>query len=474
MGLGMHREQKNDICEPSTSIALDKKVLKNPLPWSKLGHVEVIKSWSKEAMLAVQQKANLEDWALVGHAITIVHDDIEDCRNILQRVAHDLEFEFSYFDDLDILKNFAGEAFAIECDTPTLIYLEPGAWMKNLDEENGPADEILSSTQENICNLIENFNPEFPVIYATSTDEFAKLSPRFRKVGLFDRRFELIKPTLEEIAESFFELLGEDICGESLKAHLGKVGKLLDLDFDDKRRKELVALTLKRIAKRNHRKVEFADLLDISLQGSGEFDSYPVKTEAVLRHVAIHEAGHALVAMIDSNGENTPEFASIIESNAYNGVVADSLSYHYSKSHIKTYADVRHQVRVTIAGRVAEHVVLGSEHVRLGSAKSDLEKVTNICFDMFAYKGISTDMESFEGSCANLAVELENNSPSNLFRIETMVQSYLNKQYKFVYEMLIKNRNILDLIIDRLMNHKVLDQQDLAGIWELSAMKIAA
>ena len=464
----MNKEQKNDISGPSTNIAVDKKVLKHPSPWSKLGHVEVIKSWSKEAILAVQQKADLEDWALVGHAITIVHDDIEDCRNILQRVAHDLEFEFSYFNDLDILKNFAGEEFAIDCETPTLIYLEPGAWMKDLDEENGPADQILSSTQKNICNLIENFNPEFPVIYATSTDDLAKLSPKFRKVGLFDRRFELIKPTLEEIAESFLELLGEKLCGQSLKDHLGKVGKLLDLDFDDRRRKELVALTLRRIAKRNNRQIEFADLLEIALQGSGEFDSYPVKNETALRQTAIHEAGHAAVAIIDSDGENLPEFASIVESKAYNGVVADSLSYHYSKNNIKSYADVRHQIRVTLAGRVAEHLVMGAENIRVSSARSDLEKVTNICFDMFACRGISDDMESFDGACSNLSVELERNSQSNLFKLESMVQGYLNKQYKIVYDMLNKNKKVLDMIIDQLMKNKVLDQTDLAKIARLT------
>ena len=464
----MNTDQKIDICGPSITSYIDKKALKNPLPWSKLGHVEIVKNWSKEAIIALQQKSNLEDWALVGHAITIVHDDIEDCRNILQRVAHDLEFEFTYFDDLNILKNFAGESFSIECDTPTLVYLQPGTWMKNLEDEDSPVDEILSSTQENLCSLIENFNPEFPVIYATSTDDLAKLSPKFRKVGLFDRRFELIKPTLEEIAESFLELLGDDICGHSLKAHLGKVGKLLDLDFDDRRRKELVALTLKRIAKRNNRKVEFADLLDISLQGSGEFDNYPIQADPVLRQTAIHEAGHATVAIIDSEGENTPEFASIVESKAYNGVVADSLSYHYSKNNRKSYADVRHQIRVTLAGRVAEHLILGSENVRVSSAKSDLEKVTNICFDMFACRGISDDMESFDGACSNLSVELERNSPSNLFKLESMVQSYLNKQYKIVYDMLNKNKNVLDMIIEQLMKNKVLDQQDLANIAKLT------
>ena len=49
-----------------------------------------------------------------------------------------------------------------------------------------------------------------------------------------------------------------------------------------------------------------------------------------------------------------------------------------------------------------------------------------------------------------------------------MVQSYLNKQYKIVYDMLNKNKNVLDMIIEQLMKNKVLDQQDLANIAKLT------
>ena len=438
--------------------------LENPVSWSKLGRVEVIKKWSEEVNLAVERKLSLDDWGLVGHAITIIHDDVEDCRKILQRVAHDLNFKFTALDNSSVFKNFSDENVLNEADSPCLVYLEPGLWMKPMEDESN--DDLIASTQSNICSLIKSFRPSKPVIYVTSTSELHKLSPKFREVGLFDRRFEIIKPTLEEIAENFLETLGYEICADSLRTELGKVGKLLDSDFDDKRRKELVALTLKRIAKQETRKIEFADLLNISLQGSGEFDAYPVKSEESLRKIAIHEAGHAAVAIIDSNGENMPEFASIIESQTYNGIVAESIAYHYSKNNRKSYADVRHQIRISLAGRVAEHLVLGSENVRVSSAKSDLEKATNLCFDMFAEKGISDDMETFEGACSNLNVNLdpERNSPNNLFRLETMTQNYLNKQYKIVYEMLVKNRKVLDSIIEQLMKKSILNQQELINI----------
>lgn len=463
----MNTDQKNNITKASFNESVTKKSISTPIEWSNLGHVEVIRRWSQELNEAVEKKFDLDAWSLVGHAIIIVHDDVDDCRNIIERVAYDLALEFVNFDDMTILKNLSSEDVFVEFDKPTLVYLEPGLWMQNLDDVDGHKDEIISSIQKNICTLVENFNPECPVIYATSTAELSCLSPEFRKVGLFDRRFELIKPTIEEIAESFLEALGKDICGESLNAHLNKIGKLLELDFDNKRRKELVLLKLKRIAKRNNRKVEFADLLDISLQGTGEFDAYPVQSEESLRLTAIHEAGHATIAIIDSEGENMPEFVSIIESKTYNGVVADSLSYHYKKNNRKSYADVRHQIRVNLAGRVAEHLMLGSEHVRVSSAKDDLEKATNICFEMFATCGVSDDMESFNGASANLNIELERNSPSNLFKLETMVQQYLKKQYEIVYEMLNKNKNILDMIVDQLMKNKVLDQRDLFYIVSL-------
>ena len=438
--------------------------LESPISWSKLGRVEVIKKWAEEVNLAVEKKLNLDDWGLVGHAITIIHDDVEDCRKILQRVAYDLNFKFTALDNATIFKKFSDESELDPADSSSLVYLEPGLWMKAVEDK--PNNDLIASTQNNICDLIKRFSPSKPVIYVTSTPELHKLSPKFREVGLFDRRFEIIKPTLEEIAEGFLEILGHEICADSLKSELGKVGKLLDSDFDDRRRKELVALTLKRIAKHKARKIEFADLLDISLQGSGEFDAYPVKSEETLKKIAIHEAGHAAIAIIDSNGENMPEFASIIESQTYNGIVAESVAYHYSKNNRKSYADVRHQIRISLAGRVAEHLVFGSENVRVSSAKSDLEKATNLCFDMFSEKGISDDMETFEGACSNLNVNLdpERNSPNNLFRLETMTQNYLNKQYKIVYEMLVKNRKILDSIAEQLMKKRILNQQELINI----------
>jgi hypothetical protein len=460
----MYYDQQSEYqtCESISSLKnIDADII---LLWSKLGRVDVIKQWSEEIKSAVNAQTGLDDWALVGHAITIIHDDKDVCAAILQRVAHDVGFEFVRFDAESIQEKFYGESFNVQFDKPTLVYLEPDKWMHTIEDSDADKDSLLALTQKRICSVVEQFDPKHPVIFATSVEYYDEFSEVFRRVGLFDRRFAVIKPSLEELADNFIEHVGAEICGDSLKSSLGKVGKLLDLDFDDNRRQKLVALTLKRIAKKESRMVEFSDLVNLAMRGSAESDDYPSKSEENLRQVAIHEAGHAAIAMIDSNGANTPEYASIIESDDFAGIVSDSYSYHYAKDRKTTNADFRHKIRNYLAGRVAEHLVLGAENIATGSAKSDLKKATNMCFNMFAYRGIAPEMDTLEGASSNLAVALDPNSPSNLFRVETMVRDYLQKQYIATYKMLEKNRKLLDAIVEQLMKKRMLDQQDLMEI----------
>lgn len=441
--------------------------LETILPWSKLGQVDVIKQWSEEVNLAIKSQITLEDWALVGHAITIIHDDIDECYRILQRVALDLDFNLEVLDAAAIQQQFSEEKFSMSVDKPTLVYLKPNSWMSTIDENDVDNKCLNSLLQTRICNLVKQFNPKKPIIFATSIANYNNFSKVFKHAGLFDRRFTVNKPSLDEIATNFIENVGLQICGDSLKNSLGKVGILLDLDFGDKRRQSLIALSLKRIANKEKRLVEFTDLVNLAMRGSGESDDYPTKSKDTLKQVAIHEAGHAAISIIDSKGANMPDYASIIESHNFAGIVSDSYEYHYAENTQKTYAGFRHQIRIFLGGRVAEHLVLGSENIVTGSATGDLKNATNLCFEMFAYRGIASEMEALECASSNLSSMLDPNSQSNLFRVETMVREYLQKQYVAVYEMLESNRSLFDEIVDEIMSNRILDQQDFIKIARL-------
>ena len=435
--------------------------LPNIPEWADLGRVNVIKKWANEIIEGSSMVLSREGWELIGIAVTLIHDDVEHCQKICARVARDISFEFVRVNSNDVESFFSRSINKLDqAFKPTLVYLEPGEWMKSQEDASSQIVDI----QKKVQSQIESFDPSEPVLFVTSTSNYSELSADLRKAGYFDRRFIVLKPTLEEVGTNFLKMVGEDNCSKSFKESLGKIGKLLDLEFDDKRRQELIALTLKRIGKKESRKLEFADLVYLSTQGSAESDEYPKRSSEFHRKIAVHEAGHAVVAMIDSAGKNIPEYVSILESENYNGVVADSMSYHLSKHKSRTYADIRHQIRVSLAGRVAEHLVYGSENISIASATDDLRKATELCFYMFSSRGVSNDMESLEGACSNLTIEREEDKPFNLKRTEAIARTYLADQYKIVHETLVRNRILFNSIVDQLMTGAILDQRDLCQI----------
>ena len=437
--------------------------LPNIPEWSDLGRVNVIKKWANEIIEGSLMELSRDDWGLIGIAVTLIHDDVEHCQKICARVAKDISFEFVCINSNDVESFFSRSINALdEIRKPTLVYLEPGMWMKSQEDASSQIVDI----QKRVQSQIQSFDPSDPVLFVTSTSNYSEISADLRKVGYFDRRFIVLKPTLEEVGANFVRMIGEDICSESFQESLGKIGKLLDIEFDDKRRQELIAIALRRIAKQKAKKVEFEDLVFLSTKGSAESDDYPKRSIDFDQKIAVHEAGHALVAIVDSEGQNIPEYVSILEAEGFFGIVTDSMSYHLAKHKSRSYADIRHQIRVSLAGRVAEHIVYCSENVSVVSATDDLRKATELCFYMFSARGISPEMETFEGACSNLTVEIEEDKPFDKKRTELQAREYLAKQYVIVHDMINANMQLYNQLVDKLMNKSILDQNDLLNVIE--------
>jgi hypothetical protein len=450
-------EQYLKVNHLSHNVCLEKITL----PWEKLGRVEVIKSWAEEMKLAIASNASLDDWRIIGHAVTIIHDNEDDCQKILQRVAFDIGLDYQFIDCFNVHKKLVLIEGFFDIKQPRLIYLGSGKWMGELEED---ASEEAVAVQENLCALVRSFDPQFPVIFVISAYDLSDITEKFRSVGLFDRRFNVIKPSLEEMASNFIEMMGEPLCGQDIKEALGKVGKLLDLEFDDKRRQALIAMTLKRIAKKENRKIIFSDLVNLALKGIVEYDPYPERSHDVLKRTAIHEAGHALISILDSSGDNIPEYVGVIESCHYSGVVADSFDYHYSINGKRSYKDFRHRVRILLAGRAAEHFMLGIENISVISAKDDLKRAGEMSYEMFAHHGLPSKTDCFEDAIDNLSVFLDKNSQALLSKVEKITREFIKNQYRLVYGVLEENKEKLELIANRLLVQSVLNQQDLITI----------
>ncbi len=83
------------------------------------------------------------------------------------------------------------------------------------------------------------------------------------------------------------------------------------------------------MAASQRRALQFDDLANLAIRGSEEFSAAAVKpsSETTRRKTAYHEAGHACIAVIESQGRNVPDYCSIVPARDFAGIVMQSLSY---------------------------------------------------------------------------------------------------------------------------------------------------
>jgi len=423
--------------------------------------IESIKAWSDEVKLQIENSANKKDWDLVGHAVVLVNDDEEIARDLFCLLAKNSGLNFLYLNADEVMDTLNQHKIPNEIG-PCMVYIENGLWSKKSDKKN--EDAACTDFQEHLSSLISAFNPNHPVVFATSIESMSQLSKSLRKVGVFDRSFELVESSLQEKGQDFLKLLGLNVCSSNLKKDLGKVGKLIDAELSDYRRQAIFALHLKRLAYREKRKLDFIDLVNLAMRGLAEADTYPDNSEETMQIVAAHEAGHALVAIIDSDGENVPDYATAFPEKNYNGVVAESYAFGYSTYGRHSYADYRHKVRIALAGRAAEQFAFGHENVTVRSASSDLEHATRLCRQMFGFYGISPEMEIAESAGSNLCVIIDAPSASEMEKVERVSQQYLQRQYQAVLNMIANNSHLFDAIKNMLLQNRVLAQDELSKL----------
>jgi cell division protease FtsH len=345
-----------------------------------------------------------------------------------------------------------------------LVWLEPDDWMEGpLDDDTPAWGEEKQRLQERLAAWIEEFDPKSPIVAVTACRHLDDMSGRIDRPGVFDRYLALPPTPLKQLGEEFIDEIGVADCSESLCASPTKVGKWVEQECDGLRRRNLALLYLRRLRRREKRPFEFLDLMHLATHGYVEEAESLPENDDVRRSVAAHEAGHAAMAILDSNGKNIPDYCSIVPGADFKGIVADSMAYRESLGDRTTYADFRHEIRVRLAGRAAEELVFGPENVSSG-ASGDLESAWKRAFRAFGRWGFAPEMASHEQSASNLAVVVGDPSHSELRRLEGLIRTYLRDEYERVYKMLEAHRPLIDAIADRLMWDPVVDQNKLLDL----------
>ncbi|KAF9505987.1 hypothetical protein BS47DRAFT_1334014 [Hydnum rufescens UP504] len=192
--------------------------------------------------------------------------------------------------------------------------------------------------------------------------------------------------------------------------------------------------------------------LDKILMGAERTSAYI--PEEVKRCTAVHEGGHALVAIYTRGSMPLHKVTCIPRGHALGLTQRLPINDRHSVSWLEYMADID----VALGGRVAEELVYGKENVSSG-ASSDLQNASSVANSMIQHWGYSDKV-----GLAYYDTKDNTISTTKRHEIETEVDRMLNESAKRVYSLLSEHKEELLLLTDALVEHETLDLQEVKKV----------
>jgi cell division protease FtsH len=264
---------------------------------------------------------------------------------------------------------------------PAIVFIDE---LDAIGKSRGPAalngsHEEREQTLNQILTELDGFDPSIGIIVLSATNRPEIIDPALLRPGRFDRRVAVQPP---------------DMAGrrQILKVHTRSVPLRADLDLD-----RLAAVTPGMVgadlanlvneaallaAHRGHDTVTMADALDALEKVLLGTERRIILGATERERSAVHEAGHAVVAMV-TPGADPVRKVSIIPRGEALGVTL-SAPQQDRFSYDERYLQAR--LRVLLAGRVAERMTYGDV---TSGAESDLRQATELAHRMVGLWGMS-------------------------------------------------------------------------------------
>lgn len=447
--------------------------------WDFIPESSAIKRWTTELAVASTQEFCIETWDVLGRAVVIEADDVEAVRTLVHHIAGEgnMQLHIIAREQITCFKDWLA---AIPNDEPTLVYLEPGLWLKNKlgDDDSSPEwaecpthnDDEAYAFRKELADFIETSGSKQPTVFVTAVETVSQLDALLRRAGLFDRRVKVPELEYEDVARAFIAETGPDLLDDSVHSDLKRVGCLVRNEFADHRRRGIFQKSIKRLAWRNGGKVSYRELVQFAAYGTGEVDDRLDPPEIRRRH-AVHEAGHALITYLDSKGNIPPEYCSVVKRGGMHGIMVRAFEAHERVSDDLSYQDITHNIRVALGGRAAEHLLLGAYDASARGARGDLKTATNLAGSLFGSWGHSDDLTSDAAAASNLAVCIGKATDSECLHVEKKIRDYLQLQFGIVLATLKEHAELLELTVNTLNEKTILVKEDFMQLVEKLELK---
>ncbi|MHA7927508.1 MAG: ATP-dependent zinc metalloprotease FtsH [Marinobacter sp.] len=352
--------------------------------------------------------------------------------------------------------------------SPCIIFIdEIDAVGRHRGAGMGGGHDEREQTLNQLLVEMDGFEGNEGVIVIAATNRPDVLDPALLRPGRFDRQVVVGLP----------DIIGRE---QILKVHMKKVPLADGVEpvliargtpgFSGADLANLVNEAALFAARRNQRLVsmeEFELAKDKIMMGAERKSM--VMSEKEKRNTAYHESGHAIVGRLMP--EHDPVYkVSIIPRGRALGVtmfLPEEDKYSHSKRFLIS------SICSLFGGRIAEELTLGFDGVTTG-ASNDIERATSLARNMVTRWGLSeklgplqydTDSEEpFLGRSAGQAQTVY--SPETAQRIDEEVRNIIDSCYEKAKQILVDNREKLDLMAEALMKYETIDRYQIDDIME--------
>ena len=353
-------------------------------------------------------------------------------------------------------------------NAPCLIFIdEIDAVGRQRGTGIGGGHDEREQTLNQLLTEMDGFGANEGIIIIAATNRPDVLDPALLRPGRFDRQVTVALPekkAREEILEVHArnKTLSKGVQLSNIaKRTVGFSGADLENLLN-----EAALLTVRR-EKNAITMAEIDEAIDRVIMGPAKVTKKYTPQEKKL--VAYHEAGHAVLGIKLDNANDVQKVTIIPRGQAggYNLMLPKEEKYTATKT------ELIEQIMGLLGGRVAEEVVFGE--ISTG-AHNDFSKATKIARSMVTEYGMSSlgpvQLETPEGS-SFLGRDYNKNrnfSDAVALEIDNEVRKIINSCYDDAKRIIEKNRKLLDLIANTLIEHETLTKEQIDYLAENGKM----
>ena len=324
----------------------------------------------------------------------------------------------------------------------------------------GGGHDEREQTLNQILVEMDGFEQGTNVIVMAATNRPDVLDPALLRPGRFDRRVTLDLPD-RKAREEILEV-------HSLKKPLDK-----DINFEEVARKTpgLSGADLANIAneaaifaaRSDRKKVTQADFHEaVEKIALGPERKSHILSDNEKKITAYHEAGHALLSYMLPNCHPVHK-VSIVSRGMAGGV---TWSLPVEDKHLHSLADFKDDIAMALGGRTAEMIIFGEENITTG-AESDLKHANGLARRMVTEYGMSKSLKNRFFGDEDGSVFLgktfsqdKHYSEEMAAKIDEEVEGIINEASKRAESTLSKQKPILDLIANTLLEKETIEGKD--------------